>query len=731
MNGLCPACRRPYNDEDIEYKLITPEETAAHKARQAQKQKKTQAALQKEKQKAEADNLSRKHLAGLRVVQKNLVYVTGLNPTNQEDQLLQTLRGEDYFGQYGKIIKIVVSKAKDLSHPNSVGVYVTFERKEDAQKCINAVDGTKNQERTLRAQFGTTKYCSAYLRGENCTNRSCMFLHEPGEANESYSRADLSALNAGSSNNNSGRAPPPQSQQPIASASQPASHQATLERSGSPPTDRPALPSSASWATRPTQQQSSRVESRSTSGTMDSPAPAPAMPATAHLDLSRQSQPSIPVSEIAASAPAANDAPQPPHSRGRTTQDPSPLFTLIKHLNIDDLKFTFPIISDSQSEDDITNSYPPLFDVYAGAKRRSRRQREEEQRLMNQEAQAFQQPPAMDEDEHLELSGSLQLGGEPEERRLSSQPQSAIQPPGQEGLLDRRFQFGGISSPPGIDRGFGLQQHQQASNQSVSSPSAQNLYMNGFQQQNGFSQHSNPPGHQRNASRYSFANESTASTAVKPVANAKLLTQQSSMMPSVGTSQFAGQQQPHSNQFYTNNVQGPPPGLKATGTPPVSGGMTFGQGHGFATGGLQYGANIPGRNANEEMMRNLLRGRESSISGGTEAAKREFNSFPKYSTSAFPTAGSYPAGPPSFASLSSFSGEEKQRKKKSKKHRHAHTASSGGIGDGPMSSDSHVLQARYGQGAGSAFGGQHAGSSTSNSMYSVMHGGGPGYGGRW
>jgi CCR4-NOT transcription complex subunit 4 len=26
MNGLCPACRRPYNEKDIEWKAITAEE---------------------------------------------------------------------------------------------------------------------------------------------------------------------------------------------------------------------------------------------------------------------------------------------------------------------------------------------------------------------------------------------------------------------------------------------------------------------------------------------------------------------------------------------------------------------------------------------------------------------------------------------------------------------------------------------------------------------------------
>ena len=124
---------------------------AKHKQQIAQKAKKNAQIRQKEAQKAEADSLSRKHLAGLRVVQKNLVYVTGLTPTIREDRLLDTLRGDDYFGQYGKIIKIVVSKAREnAQHQQSVGVYVTFARKQDAEACIKAVDGSQNGDRTLR-----------------------------------------------------------------------------------------------------------------------------------------------------------------------------------------------------------------------------------------------------------------------------------------------------------------------------------------------------------------------------------------------------------------------------------------------------------------------------------------------------------------------------------------------------------------------------------------------------
>ncbi|CAK3887709.1 general negative regulator of transcription [Lecanosticta acicola] len=730
MNGLCPACRRPYNDDDIQYKVITPEETAAHKARQAQKQKKTQQALQKEKQKAEADHLSRKHLAGMRVVQKNLVYVTGLSPSSQEEELLETLRGDQFFGQYGKIIKIVVSKAKDNLNPHSVGVYVTYERKEDAQTCINAVDGAKNADRTLRAQFGTTKYCSAYLRGDTCTNRNCMFLHEPGEANESYSRADLSSMNANSSQHGHGRAPPPQSQQPMASASQAMARQGSSDRIGSPAPSRPALPSTASWASKPAQ--SSRAESRSTSTTLESPAPTSATPAQPQAEQEPPTEAPQPAELEESATPSETQAVP---ARPRKTPL-SPLVAMVKNFKAEDFKLFWSQSCLPPSDSDIINSYPPLFDNNGSARIRLRRQREEEQRRLEQEAQvqvqALQQPlPVEPEGDNPEMSGSLQLGGEPEEPQSVNPAQSAIHPPGgHNGGLDQQFQFG--SSPGLSDRGMTPQQHQQMLLQTFK-PNAQGAYPNqpaNFQQS--FSQQTSQPlGHQRNVSRYSFANESTASAAVKPVANPKLLNQQSSMMPPAGGNQFGAQhQQPH-GQFYTSNVQGPPPGLKTTGTPPVSGNLTFGQGHGFATGGLQYGAGTS-RNQQDSYYRDLLRGRET---GGGVDAKRELHSFPNYNNAhpnaAYQASQSNAFAAPPYASLGAYGDDQRQRKKKGKKHRHANTSSSSGGGVVDVSADpstNHILQARLHQGGGlggGAFTGQPG---APNGLYSVMHGG---YNGRW
>lgn len=122
------------------------------KADLALKHRKAAAAKKREAEKREIEASSRRNLAGVRVVQKNLVYVIGLNPTiRDESQLLQTLRGDQYFGQYGDIEKIVVSKAKPGGNPNQgIGVYVTFARKVDAATCIAAVDGSPNGDRVLR-----------------------------------------------------------------------------------------------------------------------------------------------------------------------------------------------------------------------------------------------------------------------------------------------------------------------------------------------------------------------------------------------------------------------------------------------------------------------------------------------------------------------------------------------------------------------------------------------------
>ena len=150
--------------------LATPEEVAKQKQVVAKK---------KAREKKEVEMSDRRHLAGARVKQLNVVYVLGLVPqTKNEHLLLLTLRGPEYFGQYGEIQKLVVSKAKSGSLNQSVGVYVTYAREEDAALCIQTIDGSVNGDRVLRAQYGTTRYCSAWLRGAICMDKNCSLIHD-------------------------------------------------------------------------------------------------------------------------------------------------------------------------------------------------------------------------------------------------------------------------------------------------------------------------------------------------------------------------------------------------------------------------------------------------------------------------------------------------------------------------------------------------------------------------
>lgn len=196
LNGRCPGCRRLYDDESVEYKTLTAEE---YKMQQLKREKREREKKQKEKEKKELEIASKKHLAGLRVVQKNLVYVTGLSPPCAPEDLHSVLRSDKYFGQYGKITKIVINKKTPGGGSNvpvtsgnqSIVVYVTFAKKEDASRCIAELDGSLCDGRVLRAAHGTTKYCLSYLRGHPCANPNCMFLHEPGEEADLYTRKDL------------------------------------------------------------------------------------------------------------------------------------------------------------------------------------------------------------------------------------------------------------------------------------------------------------------------------------------------------------------------------------------------------------------------------------------------------------------------------------------------------------------------------------------------------------
>ena len=131
-------------------------------------------------------------LTDARIITKNLVYIIGLssNIANREK-----LNKYEYLGQYGSIVKIVVNKNKayNQNNPNgpSYSAYVTFSKPCEASIAILSLDDKMIDNHVIRASFGTTKYCSFFLKGIECTNKECLFLHKWAEENDIIKRGDL------------------------------------------------------------------------------------------------------------------------------------------------------------------------------------------------------------------------------------------------------------------------------------------------------------------------------------------------------------------------------------------------------------------------------------------------------------------------------------------------------------------------------------------------------------
>ena len=131
-------------------------------------------------------------LADARIITKNLVYIIGLSSNIAHKEKLNKY---EYLGQYGTIIKIVVNrnKAYNLNSPHgpSYSAYVTYSKPYEASIAILSLDDKMIDNHIIRASFGTTKYCSYFLKGIECTNKECLFLHKLAGENDIIKRGEL------------------------------------------------------------------------------------------------------------------------------------------------------------------------------------------------------------------------------------------------------------------------------------------------------------------------------------------------------------------------------------------------------------------------------------------------------------------------------------------------------------------------------------------------------------
>lgn len=176
-NGLCPACRQSYPEEPV-FQPLSKDDVRKMKSEKKQRQ------IHQKTKLAEC----RKHLSGFRVLQKNLVYVVGLSQRMSDPEILKR---SEYFGKFGKILKIAIGAAQtNNSHP-SYTAFIHYATMDEALKSIQAVNNLVVDGRLVKASLGTTKYCSCFLKGQTCQKQDCMYLHEVAENEVSFTKEDM------------------------------------------------------------------------------------------------------------------------------------------------------------------------------------------------------------------------------------------------------------------------------------------------------------------------------------------------------------------------------------------------------------------------------------------------------------------------------------------------------------------------------------------------------------
>ncbi|RZC36795.1 hypothetical protein BDFB_002531 [Asbolus verrucosus] len=181
-NGLCPACRKAYSEDPADFTPLSQEQVAKLKAEKRQRDQQRKAKLSE----------SRKHLASVRVVQRNLVFVVGL-PMRLADP--EVLKRHEYFGKFGKIHKVVINQSTSYagSQGPSASAYVTYMKSDDALRAIQSVNNVTIDGRLIKSSLGTTKYCSHFMKNQPCPKPDCMYLHDFGDPEASFTKEQMHA----------------------------------------------------------------------------------------------------------------------------------------------------------------------------------------------------------------------------------------------------------------------------------------------------------------------------------------------------------------------------------------------------------------------------------------------------------------------------------------------------------------------------------------------------------
>ena len=128
-----------------------------------------------------------------RIIQKNLVYIIGLS--SELIKMESNLKSFEYFGQYGKINKLVINKNKiyNSNGPNgpSYTCFITYSTEAESSLAILSLDKSIIDNHEIKANYGTTKYCLNFLKNSECKNKDCIYLHKLASQKDIVSREQM------------------------------------------------------------------------------------------------------------------------------------------------------------------------------------------------------------------------------------------------------------------------------------------------------------------------------------------------------------------------------------------------------------------------------------------------------------------------------------------------------------------------------------------------------------
>ena len=130
-----------------------------------------------------------------RIIQKNLAYIIGLS--SDLIKIEPKLKSYEYFGQYGKIKKLVINKNKTYNSdgPNgpSYACYITYSSEEESSLALLSLDNCTIDNHEINASYGTTKYCLNFIKNFDCKNKDCLYLHKLADEKDIVSREQMNS----------------------------------------------------------------------------------------------------------------------------------------------------------------------------------------------------------------------------------------------------------------------------------------------------------------------------------------------------------------------------------------------------------------------------------------------------------------------------------------------------------------------------------------------------------